>query len=60
VMEVFEVFGIAGQNWHILGDRKDRHSRIRDGQQSYVRSEGGMAGPLTVKNAAIGFRRTST
>ncbi len=39
IMQVFEVLGIASQNRNALGDTKDQHSRIRDGQQSDVRSK---------------------
>jgi hypothetical protein len=36
VMEVFEVLGVASQNWENLGNRVDQHSRIRDRQKSDV------------------------
>ena len=36
VMEVFEIFGILGQNRDTLGDRINQHPRIRDRQQSDI------------------------
>jgi len=39
VMEVFEVLGIARQNWESLGNRVDKHSRIRYRQQPDVSTE---------------------